>query len=216
MKFLHNLNPKIKSAMIFCGIAYPIIYILSDILASISWVGYSFISQSVSELRAINAPTRPFLVPVLFIATITLVLYAAGILSIGAKKKTITAIGIALLVLGLMDLFIAPFFPMNLRGTEFTFTDAMHIVLTVATVLSIFTVVTLECFTGPKWFRIYSLITLLMLVVFAVWSFMDAPKIAQNLPTPWVGLRERANIYGYMIWLAVATIPFGNELRANK
>ena len=27
-----------------------------------------------------------------------------------------------------------------------------------------------------------------------------------NLPTPWVGVRERINIYGYMLWMAVLAI----------
>ena len=46
-----------------------------------------------------------------------------------------------------------------------------------------------------------SIATILTLFVCGVWAFLDAPRIAANLPTPWVGVRERINIYGYMLWM---------------
>jgi hypothetical protein len=45
-----------------------------------------------------------------------------------------------------------------------------------------------------------------MLFVCGAWAFLDAPRIAANLPTPWVGVRERINIYGYMLWMLVLAI----------
>ncbi len=32
---------------------------------------------------------------------------------------------------------------------------------------------------------------------------MDGPEIADNLATPWVGVRERIGIYAYQLWLVV-------------
>ncbi len=57
-----------------------------------------------------------------------------------------------------------------------------------------------------SWFRLYSFVTLLILLVTGAWTFLDAPRIASNLPTPWVGVRERINLYGYMLWMAVLAI----------
>lgn len=67
--------------------------------------------------------------------------------------------------------------------------------------------------TDGKWFRLYSFVTLLILIVAGAWAFMDAPRIAANLPTPWVGVRERINIYGYMLWMVVLAVVL---LRAEK
>jgi hypothetical protein len=36
-------------------------------------------------------------------------------------------------------------------------------------------------------FRLYSIVTLVILVVFGVLTFRDAPGVGANLPTPWIG-----------------------------
>ena len=57
----------VRKVLLICGILASLIYVGSDILAAMRWEGYSYTAQSVSELRAIGAPTRSFLVPILFL-----------------------------------------------------------------------------------------------------------------------------------------------------
>jgi hypothetical protein len=57
-----------------------------------------------------------------------------------------------------------------------------------------------------KWFRLYSYATILILILAGASSFMYLSEISANLPTPWLGVRERINIYGYMIWWIVLAI----------
>jgi hypothetical protein len=51
---------------------------------------------------------------------------------------------------------------------------------------------------------------------------MDASRITANLPTPWLGVWERINIFGYMLWIVVLSINLlrvqtdGLELRDKK
>jgi hypothetical protein len=45
-----------------------------------------------------------------------------------------------------------------------------------------------------KRFRLYSIVSLVILVAFGALTFWDAPRIAANLPTPWVGVWERINL----------------------
>lgn len=54
-----------RKGLLVCGVLAALLYVGSDIVAAWRWEGYSYTAQSVSELRAIGAPTRPFLVPVL-------------------------------------------------------------------------------------------------------------------------------------------------------
>jgi hypothetical protein len=35
---------------------------------------------------------------------------------------------------------------------------------------------------------------------------MDGPRLAENLPTPWMGIYERINIYGHLQWVVVLPI----------
>jgi hypothetical protein len=47
---------------------------------------------------------------------------------------------------------------------------------------------------------------MLIFIVFGIVSFLDAPQLAANLPTPWLGVWERVNIFGYLIWIVVLAI----------
>ena len=102
---------------------------------------------------------------------------------------------------------VAPFYPMHLRqdnaGAADTGTDTAHIGLTVATVLLILSVIGTGGAANGGWFRIYLYVTIVVLLNCGVWSFMDAPLFAAGLPTPWLGIKERINMYGYMPWLAM-------------
>jgi hypothetical protein len=44
-----------------------------------------------------------------------------------------------------------------------------------------------------------------MLVFGAITSFY-APEVQANEPTPWVGVYERINAYGYMLWIVVLAV----------
>ena len=42
--------------------------------------------------------------------------------------------------------------------------------------------------------------------MFGAWSFIGAPDIEANMPTPWLGLRERINVYGFMVWMLALAV----------
>src|SRR5579885_300250 len=93
--------------------------------------------------------------------------------------------------------------PMHLRGAEFTLTDTMHIVWAVVTVLLMMLAIGFGAVAFGKWFCLYSIATMVILVVFGVLTGMDGLRIAANLPTPWVGVWERISIAAFMLWVVV-------------
>jgi hypothetical protein len=95
------------------------------------------------------------------------------------------------------------FSPMHVRGSVTTITDPMHAILTAVTVLLILLSVGFGATANGKWFRLYSIGTILILFLFGAWTGLDGPRIAANMPTPWMGVKERINIYGYMLWVMV-------------
>ena len=48
--------------------------------------------------------------------------------------------------------------------------------------------------------------TMLIFLVFGALGGAAAGGIAANLPTPWLGVYERINIFGYMLWIVVLAI----------
>lgn len=61
-------------------------------------------------------------------------------------------------------------------------------------------------FLGKR-FRLYSVVTIAILVVFGTLTGIGAPRLEANLPTPWLGVWERICIASGMIWIAVLAIP---------
>jgi hypothetical protein len=199
----------VHKILLICGILAALLYVSSDILAAMRWEGYSDTAQSVSELRAIGAPTRPLLVPILLIYSLLEIAFGLGVWEAAAPrelpKRGLHITGGLLIGLGLLDL-VAPFSPIHLRGTEATLIDTMHIIVTGVTVLLILLIIGFGAAADGKWFRLYSYATIVVLIATGVWAFLDAPQIAANLPTPWLGVRERINIYGYMLWMMVLAV----------
>lgn len=55
-------------------------------------------------------------------------------------------------------------------------------------------------------FRLYSIATMVLALVFGMLTGIQSPRLAANLPTPYIGLFERISIAVYMIWLMALAI----------
>ena len=100
-------------------------------------------------------------------------------------------------------------FPMHMRGTPPTFTDAMHGILAINPFVLLSVVFGVAAFKG--WFRSYSAATVLVLLVPAVLSFSNITAFVANQPTPGMGLTERVSQYGYQLWQASLAVVLLRE-----
>jgi hypothetical protein len=82
-------------------------------------------------------------------------------------------------------------------------TDTMHIVLTGVNSLLILLAIGCGSTAFEKRFRLYSVATILVLVVTGGLTATQASRLEANLPTPWAGLMERISIGGYLLWQVV-------------
>jgi hypothetical protein len=67
-----------------------------------------------------------------------------------------------------------------------------------------------------KQFRRYSIATMVILFVFGALTFRSAPGVAANLPTPWLGVWERINVLGFMLWQGVLAIALLRRERSTS
>jgi hypothetical protein len=84
-----------------------------------------------------------------------------------------------------------------------TASDTRHIVLSILTVFLMLLAIGVAAVAFGTRFRFYSIASLVLLVVFGALTFLDAPRIAANLPTPWIGVWERINIGVFLLWVVV-------------
>jgi cytochrome c biogenesis protein CcdA len=80
--------------------------------------------------------------------------------------------------------------------------DTLHVVLGAATVFLMFLAIGFGATAFGKRFRLYSIVTIVVLLVFGGLTFLEAPRLQMKLPTPWIGLWERISISGFLLWAA--------------
>lgn len=106
--------------------------------------------------------------------------------------------------------FAGPFAQIHLRAAlaagEETLTDTMHGIITMVFVLFMMLAIGFGAAAFGKRFRLYSIGTILMLVVGGVLTGLDQPRLVANLPTPWMGVWERINIGVFLLWVVVLAI----------
>jgi hypothetical protein len=101
--------------------------------------------------------------------------------------------------------------------------DTAHIFWGVATEILFLAALAFATRAFDKQFFRYYASTFMILLVFGVLIFKDAPGIAANLPTPYIGIRERINIRVFLLWVIVLAFTIlkidkaaGNNYRAEK
>ena len=203
----------VRKILLGCGIVSSVLYVATVVLAPRRWEGYSSSSQTVSELFAINAPTKPLVVPLFLTYSVLVIAFGMGVWASAGRKLALRVAAVGLIGKEVLGFVVTLFFPIHLRGVKATLTDNMHGILTGVGVLFMLLAIGFGAAAFGKWFRIYSIATFLLLVVGGVLTGLDQPNLEPNLPTPWMGVWERFNIYAYMLWVVVLAIAL---LRAQK
>ena len=190
--------------LLACGVLSSLLYVAADLLAAVRFPGYhSFISQAVSELTAVGAPTKGLVEPLFIAYDLLIIAFGIGVWMSAGGRRAVRIVGGLLTGIGVVGLVAMPFTPMHLRGTGNLSTDAPHIVVTGVTVLFILAAVGFGASLFGRRFRLYSIATLLTLLVFGAWTGIEAGRLAAGRPTPWLGAGERIHIGAYLLWVVV-------------
>ena len=201
-----------KRVLLLCGILSSLLYIGTDITASCLYEGYSYTSQQVSELSAIGAPTRQLWITMSFIWAPLVIAFGIGIVQLTNPKRFLFLSGILLAIYGVIGL-LWNFAPMHQRGTVELADDIMHIIFAGVQVLLIMSFIILGSGADGIGFRVYSIATIIALLVFGAWTGTKASAIAEGQLTPWMGIIERVNVYLSMLWVLVFAVIL---LRSEK
>src|SRR5215472_14705163 len=124
----------IRKILLICGILSLLLYVAMNIFIAMRWDTYNSASQTVSELSAIDAPTKPVWVVWGTIYTLLFIAFGFGVRASARQNHRLLFLGSLIVIYGIISLGW-PFAPMHLRGAKFTGTDTMHIILAMITVL---------------------------------------------------------------------------------
>jgi tryptophan-rich sensory protein len=191
---------------LICGIAVAVVQIAGDMLAAAFYPGYSYVNQTVSELSAIGAPTRSFLGVVGLLYHALVVAFAIGVWKAKGRTRAmrITAVLLAVFVLNGL---VWSFFPMQQRGSGIVATDIGHIVMAALQVLTMLLYIAFGSGADGRGFRVFSILMIAAILIGGGVTATQTARIAEGLPTPWIGLIERVSFYGPSLWmLALAVV----------
>jgi uncharacterized protein DUF998 len=201
----------LRKALLVSGILSSLAYVAADVLAGLSWRGYDFASQTISELSAIGAPSRRIWLALGISYDVLLIAFGIGVWACAGKKRGLRVTAALLIAIGAIGSLWPP---MHVRGTVTTLTDTLHVVW--AGMISFFILLAIGFGAGAfgKRFRLYSIATIAMLLVSGTLTSLYGPRIAANQPTPWVGVFERVDLAGYLAWVTVLAILLLRATRA--
>ena len=203
------MDPRRTRQLLACGIAAPIVYLALDLACSALAPAYRWSDMTVSELSAIDAPTRP-----LWVAGMTLVyeplqlLFALGVWRAAGTRWRLRVSALLLLAIALVGLAWPP---MHLRGEPTSLTDTLHIVWTAVFALLSLTTMALAAGALRRAFRLYAIVSIAAIVAAgAITGAMSGP-IPAGGATPWIGVVERISVYGWAAWMVVLAFALRRE-----
>jgi hypothetical protein len=206
----------LKKGLLICGILSSIFYAAMNVFVPVLWDGFDSVSQTVSELSAVGAPTKTLWVCLGYVYTLLVLAFGVGAWLSAGRNRPLRIVAGLILAYGFVS-FFWPFAPMHQRTAlargEGTITDTMHLVLTAVSVLIMTIAIGFGTRAFGRGFRIYSIVTMITLLAFGALTAIDAPKVQSNLPTPLLGIWERVNIGIFLLWIIVLAAVL---LRAEK
>jgi hypothetical protein len=205
----------LRKILLGCGVLSSALYLAADVYAWSRYPGYSPISQAFSELLAEGAPTRSFMVAVAG-APYNLLVAALGVAvwALPGHGRVGRCTGALLVLYAVISYLGGTVFQLGEPGAAGAARVALHETATAVMVLAMLLAMGVGAFLHGRRFRLYSIGTLLTVVVFAGLSFLQVALLQAGQPAPWLGLIERINIYAWMLWVVVLAISLWPTRRA--
>lgn len=192
--------------LLWCGIISSLYYVSLNVIVPHYWPAYDAAAQTVSELSAVGAPTRHLWNWLCTPYTLMVILFACGVRLAAGDNGPLRKAASLLLVYGALGL-LWPFAAMHQRAMlaagGATFADTLHLVLGALTEIIFLLALGFAAMAFGKIFRIYALLTVVVLLVFGTLTFLSAPGVAANRSTPLIGVWERVNIGIFLLWMIV-------------
>jgi len=193
-----------RKFLLFCGVLASLLYIAMNLFIPPLYEGFNCVTQTVSELSAVDAPTRPLWFVLGIIYTLLVAVFGWGVFKSAGEKGSLRIVGILMFLHGVLGLTWSPMHQREvLAAGGGTFTDIWHLVMATVTVLLMFLSIGFGAAAFGKGFRFYSIATIIVFIVFGVLTFVEAPNVDKNGSTPYIGLWERINIAAFMVWMLV-------------
>jgi len=196
-----------RKLLLLCGVLTALLYVAMNAFVPLLWPGFSVFSQTISELSAIDAPTRTLWVALGAVYGVLLTAFGYGVWLCGRRSRPLRIAGALIIADGVFCLFWPPMHQRTvLAGGGATLTDTLHIAWTMVSGVLMMLSIGFAAAAFGKRFRAFAVATLVLLVTFGAVTGTYTASVQANLPTPWLGVWERMDAGLLMLWLIVFAI----------
>ena len=205
MPMINAPKSVLLAILLTCGALSSVIYVITDVVGAISYPGYNYAAQAISEMSAVGAPTTELLAPYYRIFSILFVAFAVGVWRAGTRDHALRWSAAFMFAVAVVGTGFS-LFPMNMRGVERTFSDTMHLLVAAVTMSLLSGAILSGSRAFDRSFRTYSQSTVAIMLAFFVLTLSDAPRVAANAPTPFMGITERICMAAWLLWIFVFSL----------
>ena len=197
----------VRTSLLSCGILSMLWYVVINIIVPIQYPGYDIASQTVSELSAIDAPTRPFWFVLCIFYSLLFIAFGAGIWLSANGNRKLRFVAVVIVFDAVLGFFWPPMHQREIIAAGGgTLSDTLHLVWAFVHLILMLLMIGFGAAVFGKGFRIFSAGIVLVFIVFGTLTAIESRGIEADLPTPYVGIWERINIGAYMVWVVVFSI----------
>lgn len=197
----------IQNSLLLCGIFSSLWYIAINAFVPLMYYGYSTASLTVSELSAIGAPTRISWVLLSLPYPLLFASFGWGILKTSGGSRSLNITAALIIAYSIFNFYWPPMHQREIIATGGgTLTDTLHITWAMITLLLMMLIMAFGAVGLSKKFRLYTLATWAVFIIFGILTWLESPGIQKNLPTPLIGVWERINIGAFMLWVIVLAV----------
>ena len=193
--------------LLSCGILAALLYVSMTLFVGLLWEGYSVVSRVPSELSAIGAPTRLVWTGLGAVYGALMVAFGWIVWKSAPPNRALRVVGALLMAHTVFGQFWPPMHQRAvLAAGGGTLTDTLHLVWAAITGVFFMLMVGFGAAALGKRFRVYSIVTIVIVLACGAVTGTYASRVQADLPTPWVGVWERISIATFMGWIAVLAI----------
>ena len=197
----------VRKSLLICGILSMLWYVAMNVIVPMQYPGYDIASQTVSELSAIDAPTRTFWFVLGIFYSVFFIAFGSGIWLSANENRKLRIVAAVIIFDAVLGFFWPPMHRREvIAAGEGTLTDILHVVWAFVHLLLMLIMIGLGASVLGKGFRIFSAAIVIIFIVFGILTTIESRGLEANLPTPNVGTWERINIGAYMLWVIVFAI----------
>lgn len=206
-----SLNTSVDSTIAYkflltLGILAPIVKIATDVFAIRMWKGYSFVSQSISELSASGAPTRSTVLLLDLLFDLLIVAFAIGLWQQPDQSHILRIVSALIVANAVISFFVTLFIPMQINSDGISSASTIHVVLMAIGVFSFMAAMGLAGFAFDDWIRYVSLGILVAYFVLAGIRLILPSGTIGDTEQVTSGIQERTMVLGYLFWLCALSV----------